>query len=57
MGFAQYGMKAEVMRVFEALFDAATYQELPGGLFSGTSRRECHKRTMAASCGPSHFQV
>jgi glycogen debranching enzyme len=51
MGFAQYGLKAEVARVFEGLFDAARHQELRRlpELFCGFDRR--------AHRGPTPYPV
>ena len=55
MGFGRYGLKAQAARVFEALFDAASYQELRRlpELFCGFARRQRRGPTAyPVACSP-----
>jgi glycogen debranching enzyme len=55
LGFSRYGLKAEAARVFKALFDAATYQELRRlpELFCGFMRRRRRGPTAyPVACSP-----
>jgi glycogen debranching enzyme len=51
LGFARYGLKSEVLQVFQALFDAATYMELRRlpELYCGFPRR--------LRIAPTHYPV
>jgi glycogen debranching enzyme len=60
IGFARYGLKAQTLRVFEGLFDAARYQELRRlpELFCGLMRRPRRGPTpYPVACSPQAWSA